>query len=362
MKVLIAYNFLTEEAHVEAPNFYRSCAEQIFPKYGIETTFLPNLREHLFFRLLLFVKVKEFHALTASIAWWIFCNGHRFDIIVGWVSNGIIAALLKFFLPWRRTRVCLILYKLPNDNQRGLMVSIKKLVINIASRGADLLLALDKTQADFFAKTLCRKKETTQALRYGIDTNWYDIIVQHQRPRTTTRSIFCPGSAYRDDKTLELAIIDLDVHVNKFQLDKSRVFTITKTMVGKACIEKFYNAPYARYMTECQSASIVVISVANANKPVGLTSLLECMALGCAVIIPRGASSNDYVRDGVTALLYQEGNWKELRQKIDHLFNNPDIANKIRIAARESVQTEFGLNTCGQLFSRSLYEMKMTNA
>lgn len=358
MKMLMAYNFTTEEAHVESPNFYRACAEQVFPELGVETTFLPNLRKSLLFRFLAFARFRKDTALTVAVTWWIFTNGNKFDVIVGWVGNGIIAAVLRHFLRWPSTRVCIILYKLPDEKGRGLIQTCKRLLINTASRGGDLLLALDTYQADSFAKILKRKAGTTKRLIYGVDTDWYDSRVQHLPQRTVPMSIFFPGSAHRDDVTFERAIRDLNVQVKKFQVDGTRVFSVISSTVGRASMETNSNATYFHYLTECRAATVVVISVANADKPVGLTALLECMALGRPVIITRGASSRDYVRDGVTALLFEEGNSQELQRKIIFLFEHPEVAKQIGAAARKSVRTEFGLKTCGQYFFKQLNEMK----
>jgi len=354
----MVYNFTDEEAHVESPNFYRACAEQVFPELGVETTFLPNLRKSLLFRFLTFARFGKVTALAIAVTWWIFRYGNKFDVIVGWVSNGIIAAVLRHLLRWPSTRVCIILYKLPDENRRGLIPAFKRLLINTASRGADLLLALDTYQAESFAIILKRKAGTTHRLIYGVDTDWYDSRVKHLPQRNVPMSLFFPGSAHRDDVTFKRAISDINVHAKKFQMDGTRVFSVISSTVGRASLEINSNANYSHYMAESRAATVVVISVANADKPVGLTSLLECMALGCTVIITRGASSRDFVRDGVTALLFEEGNWQELQEKIIYLLEHPEVAKKIGAAARESVRTEFGLKTCGQYFFKQLNEMK----
>ena len=63
-------------------------------------------------------------------------------------------------------------------------------------------------------------------------------------------------------------------------------------------------------------STVVVIAVDNGDKPAGLTSLLECMALGRPVIISNGASSRDYVRDTETGFMYEEGNWRDLGKRL----------------------------------------------
>ena len=288
MKLLIAYNFSVEEAHVEAPNFYKSCAEKVFPNFPVSTTFIPDLSRHPLFRFLTVIRVKKGLALTTCVIWWLIRNGYEFDVIVGWSNNGIIAAVLKKILHWRNTRICLILYRLPGQNSSGFANQLKRAILRIVSSGADLLLALDKMQAVSFGQILRRKSDTTRTLTYGVDTDWYDIRLRDIQQRVLPTTIFCPGSAYRDDGTLENAIRDLEVQVKRYQLDESGMNRITTEEIGKARLEKNYNASYASYITNCRNAALVVIAVENADKPVGLTSLLECMALGRPVIITRG--------------------------------------------------------------------------
>ena len=111
------------------------------------------------------------------------------------------------------------------------------------------------------------------------------LVLAVSRRKLHWQPYFCPGSAYRDDTTLERAVSDIDVCVKSFRLDTAGVFSNSTAKVGKALIEKRINAPYAEYIDECRRATVVVIAVANGDKPAGLTSLLECMALGKPVII-----------------------------------------------------------------------------
>ena len=358
MKLLIAYNFSTEESNVEAPNFYRACGEQIFPRFSVETSFLPNLRESRLYRLIMFFGVQHSFALTFSVAWWLMLHGHKYDIIVGWLTNGLIAAILKSAFGWRSTNVCLILYRLFDSEERGVKPALKRLVYRAASHGANLLLTLDRFQAESFARLLKRNPGSTRSLTYGVDTTWYDSRIGSFPPQTPLATIFCPGSAYRDDTTLERAVSDIDVCVKSFRLDTAGVFSNSTVKVGKALIEKRINAPYAEYIDECQRATVVVIAVANGDKPAGLTSLLECMALGKPVIISNGASSRDYVRDKDTGFMYEEGNWRDLREKLIYLLVNPEVAEKIGTAARKSAQKDFGLSVCGERFVQYLCDMR----
>jgi glycosyltransferase involved in cell wall biosynthesis len=345
----MVYNFAVEEAHVTAPNFYQRCAESVFPDFGIKTDFLPDFKATWVFRCLLRCGILAKHAMLLCLVGWLFWHGRRYNAIVGWVSNGLLAAALKQLLRWRKTKVILILYRLPVSDRVTNAHRFKKICYRFASAGADVLLALDTRQALDFEAFLGRAPGTTQALNYGVDAEWYarhtpkDFIHEKHNP-----VIFSPGSAHRDDQTLEAAISQMRLTLQRYQLDSSGVQRSALERVGLAYIERQFNVDYFHYIRDCSHADIVVIAVENSDKPVGLTSLLECMALGRPIIITDGASSRDYIRDGIDGLVYEQGNAVQLKEKIELLINKPDLAAKLGEAAKKAACTRFGLNLSGQ--------------
>lgn len=353
-RLLVLYSFSGEEAGIEAPNFYRSCAEKVFPRFSVETTYLPNMRQRRLFQWLCALGLDESLVLMACTGLWVARHGRRFDLMVGWLGNGLVAAGIKRLLHWRCTRVCLLLYRLPSGNAHSLSAQVKWRLLRWASVGADHLLALDRQQAVDFAERLNRRPGTTSAISYGIDTQWYDDALTGRRPAPLANAIFSPGSADRDDITLNAAISDLEVTVMRYQLSGSALRRCETEKVGRATIKRHYNAPYNQYITDCQDANFVVIAVRNSDKPVGLTSLLECMTLGKAVIITKGASSRDYVQEGITGLLYEEGNCDDLRAKIAYLLAEPMRAREMGRRAFELVRRDFGLNSTGRRFLQVL--------
>jgi len=355
MKLLMVYNFAVEEAHVAAPNFYKRCADTVFPNFGVKTDFLPNLRVTWVFRWMVRCGVPEGHALLLCLFGWLAWHGRRYDAIVGWVTNGLVAATLKHLFRWKQTKLILILYRLPILDRVTNALRFKKIIYRFASAGADMLLTLDSRQALDFEAFLRRAPGTTRALNYGVDTEWYD----HHMPDVTIKEkltpvIFSPGSAHRDDQTLEAAISHMQLTLRRYQLDISGAQRCTFERAGHANIERKFNVDYFDYLRDCSYADIVVIAVDNSDKPVGLTSLLECMALGRPIIITDGASSRDYIQDGIDGLVYEQGNTAQLKEKIELLLSQPELATKLGKAAKQAVSTKFSLKLSGQAFYRQL--------
>lgn len=358
MKLLVAYNFEISEGHVRAPNFYRACVSEIFPPLGISATYLPDVRRGRLYRVLRRARLGASAAQLLAVAWWLVVSHRDFDVAVGWSTYGLLVAALRAVCRWRRPRTCVILYQLDLHRGSGLGAWLRERVLRLASRGCDLLLTLDREQADHFQHALGRRSGTTVALRYGVAANWYD----QQRERIAVsahanRRVFCPGGAHRDERTMREAVADLDVEVDRYQLAASGPTSVTHQRVGTARWHAVVNAPYEEYLRACLESALVVIPVDSHDKPVGLTALLECMALGRAVIITRGASSRDYIDDGTTGLLCEPGEPAQLRELIQQLLSDPQRAASIGEAATREAHGGLGLTDCGRRFGRLLLQL-----
>lgn len=354
MKLLMLYNFLESEPEVTAPNFYKCCAENVFPQFGVENYYIPNFKEHKLYKILdEFGFLSEKYKLFCTFLWLAF-HGHEYDVMVGWLTNGIVAGVVSNLLKWKNTKVVLILYQIKKNNSRKLMQVIKNKIIKFASDGATMLLALDKYQSLEFEKALSRKPGFTKSLKYGVDYEWYqNNFDTSKKINKSTPVIFSPGSAHRDEKTLEKAVSDLSVTLLRYQINGTIVNGMEKN-IGKSTIKYYLDAPYQEYVKQCINSDIIVISVDNADKPVGLTSLLEVMSLGCAIIITDGASSRDYIINGVDGLTYENGNHLDLKKKIEYLLENHDIRINMAKAAAISAKNKFSLIPAGGVFCEML--------
>jgi hypothetical protein len=358
MNLLMAYNFEVNEGHVVAPNFYRACVSEIFPQMGISTSYLPDVRSNPYFRLLRFLRVSEPAARLLVLACWLIVAHRKFDVVVGWSTAGLLAAALRALCHWRRPRTCVILYQLDLNRRPGMVNWLRARFIRLASRGCDLLLTLDADQAGTFERTLARRPGTTAALRYGVAAKWY----AEQRSRLsvaagTSRLVFCPGGAHRDERTIREAVAGLDVDIYRCRLEAPGQQVVIEERVGAARWHSVVNAPFDDYLRACLQSAMVVIPVESHDKPVGLTALLECMALGRAVIITRGASSNDYVQDGITGLIYESGDAARLRELIQRLLSEPQAAARMGDAAAIESHRRFGLERCGTQFGQLLLDL-----
>jgi glycosyltransferase involved in cell wall biosynthesis len=69
--------------------------------------------------------------------------------------------------------------------------------------------------------------------------------------------------------------------------------------------------------------------------------IAEAMAHGKAVIASRIGALPEIVDDGVTGLLFEPGNTNDLADKIDYLWNRPELCQKMGRAGMEKAKKEY---------------------
>jgi glycosyltransferase involved in cell wall biosynthesis len=92
-------------------------------------------------------------------------------------------------------------------------------------------------------------------------------------------------------------------------------------------------------------AGCVVLPQRGADYPYGsegggLTALLEAMAMGKAIVASDRAVLHDYVDDGVEALLVPPEDAAALREAIERVLGDPELAQRLGAAARARVERE----------------------
>ena len=73
--------------------------------------------------------------------------------------------------------------------------------------------------------------------------------------------------------------------------------------------------------------------------------LMEAMAIGVPVVGSRVAGVPELIEDGVEGLLFRPGDWDDLRRAIARLRDEPDLGDRLAIAARAKVEREFDIAT-----------------
>ena len=173
---------------------------------------------------------------------------------------------------------------------------------------------------------------------------------QFFRPQTVSnqpaadRTICSAGLEFRDYPTLLEAVDGMDVQAvlaAASPWSKRDDTTQQRAIPANVTVRRFslfeMRELYAR-------ARFVVVPLFAVNFQAGVTTIMETMAMGKAVVVTRTPGQTDYVQDGITGIYVPSGDAKALRQTIQHLLDHPAEAEKLGQAGWSLFMKEFDLD------------------
>jgi len=125
---------------------------------------------------------------------------------------------------------------------------------------------------------------------------------------------------------------------------------------------KFYPfVPRPKLKNFIASSKFAVLPLPYHAHSQGQLSLLESMAMGKAVIVTKVPGIIDYVEDGKTAILYEPYNADDLREKVEFLLDNPQVARRIGREARRSVELYYNEENMAKGIYQAIVELCKIN-
>ncbi len=174
------------------------------------------------------------------------------------------------------------------------------------------------------------------------------------------RLVVAAGSEHRDYATLAAACGDLDVRVH---IAAGSVHSPSSTFSNPERWPANFQAGFATYaaLRDLYSrATIVVVPVVETDFQAGVTTVLEAMACGKAVVTTATRGQAGAVRDGVTGICVPPGDPSALREAVQRLLENPGERARLGRAAREAVLEEYGVETYVKRLAGHLSELAMS--
>jgi len=117
------------------------------------------------------------------------------------------------------------------------------------------------------------------------------------------------------------------------------------------------SADHLELRTWYARASVVAVPLVPNDFQAGVTTLLEAMAMGKAVVVTATEGQRDIVEDGVTGLTVPPGDVAALREAIAQLLADPPERARLGANARELVAGQFSLDVYAGELARHLTEI-----
>src|SRR5262249_47984830 len=176
-------------------------------------------------------------------------------------------------------------------------------------------------------------------------------------PNPSARPQICAvGLERRDYETLLRAVEDLHVHVviaAASPWSKRTEGVAARTIPSNVTVRKFTQFELRQlYADSC----FMVMPLENVKFQAGVTAILECMAMGKAVICSRVPGQSDVVVEGENGRYISPGDPSALGMEIRRLLSHPDEAVRLGANGRKLVESQMNLDLYVQRLAGFLHE------
>jgi glycosyltransferase involved in cell wall biosynthesis len=205
-------------------------------------------------------------------------------------------------------------------------------LLHIVLPRLDGLVTLDDSHA-VFARQRWRCRAWMETVRLHVDTEFF-------QPADFAKNgpILVVGDDFgRDYDTLLQAVEDLDIALvaRTSRMPPRATSDARFRIIGK-------RVPWRELRSLYQAARFVVVPLTSNIHASGVSSLLEAMAMGKAVIVSASPGIGDYIVADVTALTVPPGDAGALRDAIERLRSDDQLCQRLGSAARD-----FAAQHCG---------------
>lgn len=286
------------------------------------------------------------------------CSTSQIDAIYSahHLTTPLLALLRK--LKILRTPVVAIAYQSMSPNLWG------NIFTQLCVDGNDQIICLSQKLKDDLIQDFNINPAKISVAEWGGDLPFYPIGEAASEPLSKP-IILSAGKTYRDYPTLLAAIetlnCELQICGHAYQ-DVRRDLTLPANAV-------FYNEvlPWRAVLERYRNAYAVAIPLADKrNKPknaVGLTNLLEAMAMGKPVVMTRNNLSRyvvDIEAEGI-GLWVETGDVKGWQEALEYLLNHPEVAHQMGAKARQLAEQEMNLNVFSRKVASTLSRVTLVN-
>lgn len=252
----------------------------------------------------------------------------KYDVIISWCDPHTL--LLSFLFKFLPKPVPLIGF-MSWVSKRKKTVILKRVHSKI-----DRMVLWSSTQRDFVIKELGISPSKVSFVRFYVDQEFW-------RPMAGAHDMICAaGFEMRDYVTFIEAVRYLDIRTHiAAGVARGELFHTVKAIYNSGPLPQNITVSMMNPLelrTTYARSRFVVVPLLPTKTDNGLTVILESMAMGKAVICSRTEGQIDVIQDGITGMYVPQGDPKALREAIQYLWDNPDVADKMGMEGRKYVE------------------------
>lgn len=255
----------------------------------------------------------------------------KYDVIISWGEEpAMLLALLLTITGAKVPHIALMTWISKPKKAR---------VLRLVYRKITAVILWSTVQYDFALNVLHLPPEHVRFVNPYTDQKFY-------RPMERETDMICSaGREMRDYPTLIEAMRGLpEIKCHLAVALRGKLYDTVKAAMKEKDIPENVtvgNLPPTELRDMYARSRFVVIPLLPTDTDNGLTTIIEVMGMGKAVICSRVQGQVDLVREGVTGLYVPQGDPQALREAIKNLWEHPEIAERMGREATAIVQREY---------------------
>jgi glycosyltransferase involved in cell wall biosynthesis len=219
----------------------------------------------------------------------------------------------------------------------------------------DAIFLYSSVQREIARKELRLPEEKLHLIPFHADHRFYRPM---ERSREAPARMICgAGLEWRDYPTLIDAVRGMDVEVRLAAASpwsKHRNETADRQLPPNVTARRYDYYELRRLYADSR---FVVVPLYENNFQAGITTILEAMAMGRAVITTRTTGQIDTIVEGVNGLYVQPGDAAGWRDSIGRLLDAPDRAAQLGERARRDLEREWSLDLWVERIARVICDV-----
>ncbi len=215
----------------------------------------------------------------------------------------------------------------------------KKTLLRVLRGKMDRVFVYAKTQMDYATQTLGFRPEQIELIAFHADHRFYSPEVAEG-----AAYICSAGLEWRDYPTLIEAVTGMDIEVRLAAASpwsKHRNETEDRVLPPNVSARR---CSYHELRDLYAGSRLVVVPLYENDFQAGVTTILEAMAMGKAVIATRTTGQGDVITHGENGLYVPPSDAQALRAAIKSLLESPQEAERLGAAARKTIEEQMTLD------------------
>lgn len=348
MKVLFINNYGMDKAWKEWSNGeypgHHLWGITHLQKYGVDVEILLHRKYVILNKIGLRFKLGNYLDQQARI---LLKRSHYDLVYSGCGDNTFFLALLRYLGIFRKPLVAIVHHPLGKATRRN----------SIFVKGHDQILCLSSKVKQQIEDNFAGAGRT-ELLKWGVELPFYEQK-ESSSAKSKSQFVVSAGKSSRDHDTLAKAFTEINYPLVIYCSAKSAptISDITSN------IKIEFNHPTQnaiscrRLLGEYEKAYAIAIPLKDTNGLAGLTSLLDAMAVGKAVVMTRNKQIDIDIEKEKIGIWVEPGDVKGWRQAINYLLTHPSETQEMGNRGRYLCETKYNIEVFSAHLARILLEV-----